>query len=124
MGSGELIQTLMRVDLIDEYMLVIHPRVLGAGRRLFPGGGAPASLRLVSSSAVTTGALITVYNPATEGRREPRDRRRDAIAADGEPDHAGRPRCLGPDVVQLTCRWSCRIGGQDSGRQARSPSRA
>jgi dihydrofolate reductase len=63
MGSGELIQTLMRHDLIDEYLLVIHPRVLGTGRRLFPDGGAAASLRLVSSRPASTGALIAVYRP-------------------------------------------------------------
>jgi dihydrofolate reductase len=63
MGSGELIQTLMRHDLIDEYMLLIHPHVLGTGRRLFPDGGAPASLRLVSAHPTGTGALIAVYQP-------------------------------------------------------------
>jgi dihydrofolate reductase len=63
MGSGELIQTLMRHDLIDEYMLIIHPRVLGTGRRLFPDGGAPASLQLVSTQPTSTGALIVVYRP-------------------------------------------------------------
>jgi dihydrofolate reductase len=63
MGSGELIQTLMRHDLIDEYLLVVHPCVLGTGRRLFPEGGAAASLRLVSTRPTGTGALITVYRP-------------------------------------------------------------
>lgn len=63
MGSGELIQTLMRHDLIDEFMLLIHPRVLGRGRRLFPDGGAPVSLRLVSARGTSTGALIAVYQP-------------------------------------------------------------
>ncbi len=61
MGSGELIQTLMAHDLIDEYMLVIHPRVLGAGRRLFPNGTAPTSLRLVSATPTSTGALVVRY---------------------------------------------------------------
>src|ERR671910_898238 len=63
MGSGELIQTLMRHDLIDEYLLLIHPLVLGAGRRLFVHGGPPASLRLVDSTASTTGVLIATYQP-------------------------------------------------------------
>lgn len=65
MGSGALIHTLMRHDLIDEYMLVIHPRVLGAGRRLFPDGARPTSLHLVSATPTSTGALITVYRPRT-----------------------------------------------------------
>src|SRR5919109_4362257 len=63
MGSGELIQTLMRHDLIDEYLLLIHPLVLGAGRRLFADGGPPASLRLVDSTVSTTGVLIATYEP-------------------------------------------------------------
>jgi dihydrofolate reductase len=63
-GSGELIQTLMRHGLIDEYLLLIHPLVLGAGRRLFADGGLPASLRLVDSAVSTTGVLITTYQPS------------------------------------------------------------
>jgi dihydrofolate reductase len=63
MGSGELIQTLMRRGLIDEYLLLIHPLVLGAGRRLFADGGPPASLRLVDSTVSTTGVLIATYQP-------------------------------------------------------------
>jgi dihydrofolate reductase len=63
MGSGELIQTLMRHNLIDEYLLLIHPIVLGAGRRLFSDGGVPASLHLVDSSVSTTGVLIATYQP-------------------------------------------------------------
>jgi len=65
MGSGELIQTLMRHDLIDEYLLMIHPLVLGAGRRLFADGGPPAHLHLVGSTAATTGVLIATYQAAS-----------------------------------------------------------
>jgi dihydrofolate reductase len=61
MGSGELIQTLMRHDLIDEYMLFIHPIVLGAGRRLFGDGSPTASLSLIESTTTTTGVLIARY---------------------------------------------------------------
>ena len=63
MGSGELIQTLVRNGLIDEFMLVIHPRVLGSGRRLFPDGGAAMSLDLISARATKTGAVIAAYRP-------------------------------------------------------------
>jgi dihydrofolate reductase len=65
MGSGELIQTLMRHDLIDEYLLFIHPLVLGTGRRIFADGGPAASLRLVDSTVTTTGVLIATYQPAS-----------------------------------------------------------
>ena len=64
MGSGALIQTLMRHGLIDEYLLLIHPLVLGTGRRLFADGGPPASLRLVDSTVSTTGVLIATYHPS------------------------------------------------------------
>jgi dihydrofolate reductase len=73
MGSGELIQTLMRHDLIDEYMLIVYPLVLGTGRHLFPDGGAPGTLSLVDSAATTRGVLIATYEvAAARVRVEPR----------------------------------------------------
>ena len=63
MGSGVLIGSLMAADLIDEYLLMIAPLVLGTGRRLF-AGGTQASLRLIDSSTTKTGVLIAVYEPA------------------------------------------------------------
>ena len=64
LGSGELVQALRRRDLIDEYLLLIHPLVLGSGRRLFPDGGPAASLRLVDAKPTTTGVIIATYRPA------------------------------------------------------------
>ena len=61
LGSGELVQSLMRHNLVDAYVLLIHPLVLGSGRRLFPDGGAVASLRLVDTRTTTTGVLIATY---------------------------------------------------------------
>ena len=63
LGSGELVQSLMRRNLIDEYLLTIHPLVLGSGRRLFTDDGAFASLRLVDIKPTTTGVLIARYQP-------------------------------------------------------------
>jgi dihydrofolate reductase len=60
-----LIQTLMRHTLIDEYMLLIHPLVLGSGRRLFADGSPHASLRLVDTATTTTGVVIATYQPAS-----------------------------------------------------------
>ncbi len=65
LGSGVLLQSLMRHNLVDEYILLIHPLVLGSGHRLFPDGDAPATLRLVNSKATTTGVLIATYRPET-----------------------------------------------------------
>ena len=66
MGSGELIQSLMRANLIDDYVLLIHPLVLGSGRRLFPNGGAAATLRLVATSTTDKGVVIASYQPASQ----------------------------------------------------------
>lgn len=61
LGSGELVQSLLRAGLIDEFVLLIHPLVLGQGLRLFPDGAAPANLRLVDSVTTTTGVMIATY---------------------------------------------------------------
>lgn len=53
----------MRSNLIDEYTLLIHPLVLGSGRRLFPDG-ATGKLRLIDSVTTTTGVMIATYRPA------------------------------------------------------------
>jgi dihydrofolate reductase len=64
-GSGELVQTLIRDDLVDEYRLMIHPIVLGSGKRLFREGSSPR-LRLVESRTNGTGVLILTYARAEE----------------------------------------------------------
>ena len=54
----------MRRDLVDQWVLLIHPLVLGTGRRLFPDGGAPARFRLTDTITTTTGVVIATYLPA------------------------------------------------------------
>jgi dihydrofolate reductase len=63
-GSGTLVDTLTRHDLVDEYRLMIHPIVMGKGKRLFRGEGSPKRLRLVDSQTTSTGVLIVTYAPA------------------------------------------------------------
>ena len=65
LGSGELVQSLMRRDLVDEWVLLIHPLILGSGRRLFTDGSPFAALRLVDSVTTTTGVVIASYRPVT-----------------------------------------------------------
>lgn len=65
LGSGELIRSLMPHDLIDEYLLTIHPLVLGQGRRLFADAGAHVELRLVDTKPTTTGVVIARYERVT-----------------------------------------------------------
>ena len=65
-GSGNLIQTLMRNNLVDEYRLWVFPVVVGSGKRLFADGAIPSALRLVDSKVSTTGVVIGTYEPAGE----------------------------------------------------------
>jgi dihydrofolate reductase len=63
LGSGMLVRSLMRRDLIDEFVLLIHPLVLGSGRRMFDDSGTFAALQLVSAVTTTTGVVIATYQP-------------------------------------------------------------
>jgi dihydrofolate reductase len=65
-GSGNLIQTLMRHGLVDEYRLWVFPLVLGSGKRLFADGTIPAGLKLVDNKVSTTGVVMGTYEPAGE----------------------------------------------------------
>jgi dihydrofolate reductase len=65
-GSGNLIQTLMRNSLVDEFRLWVFPVVIGSGKRLFADGTIPAGLRLVDSTVSSTGVVIGTYEPAGE----------------------------------------------------------
>jgi dihydrofolate reductase len=63
-GSGTLIQALMKLELIDEYRLFIHPVVLGNGARLFSEGTSPTALKLIDTKATSRGVVVHVYQPA------------------------------------------------------------
>jgi dihydrofolate reductase len=65
MGSGVLIASLMAADLIDEYLLMIHPLVLGNGRRLFPDK-VHVPMHLTASDTTPTGVVIASYEPARD----------------------------------------------------------
>lgn len=65
MGSGELIKALLSADVIDEYLLMIHPLVLGAGRRLFPEQ-VKLPLRLTDCVTSSAGVVIATYVPEKE----------------------------------------------------------
>ena len=64
LGSGGLIRSLLPHGLIDELRLLIHPLVLGSGRRLFDDDGTLEKLKLVDSKASTTGVILATYQPA------------------------------------------------------------
>jgi dihydrofolate reductase len=65
-GSGNLIQTLLRHNLVDQYRLWVFPVIVGSGKRLFSDGAVPAGLRLVDTTISTTGVVIGTYEPAGE----------------------------------------------------------
>jgi len=61
LGCGELVQSLMRNRLVDEYTLSIHPLVLGEGRRLFRDGAPFTRFTLVDMKTTRTGVIIATY---------------------------------------------------------------
>jgi dihydrofolate reductase len=63
-GSSNLIQTLLKHDLIDVYRLAIYPITLGIGKRLFGEGTIPAGLKLIDSKTSTTGVIVAIYERA------------------------------------------------------------
>ncbi|GAB0106763.1 dihydrofolate reductase family protein [Nocardia sp. JMUB6875] len=65
LGSGELLRSLMRAGMSDEYLLSIHPLTVGPGIRLFDGVDV-GRLRLADSVTTTTGVIIATYRPAGE----------------------------------------------------------
>jgi dihydrofolate reductase len=62
-GSGELVRTLAARGLVDEYRLWLYPVVLGAGKRLFADGSAPAALQLVDTKTTASGVAVHTYRP-------------------------------------------------------------
>src|SRR5215471_14731686 len=64
LGSGELVRSLLRCGLVDELVLLIHPLVLGSGRRLFADDGrVAAAFRVTDAQTTTTGVMIATYQP-------------------------------------------------------------
>jgi dihydrofolate reductase len=65
-GSANLIQTLLRHNLVDEFRLWVFPLVIGSGKRLFADGTVPGGLRLVDSKVSSTGVIMGIWQPAGE----------------------------------------------------------
>ena len=65
-GSANLIQTLLRHNLVDHFRLWVFPLVIGSGKRLFSEGTIPSGLTLVDHKVSTTGVVIGTYEPAGE----------------------------------------------------------
>ena len=65
-GSGDLIQTLLRHNLVDRFRLWIFPLIIGSGKRLFSEGTVPSGLKLTDTKVSSTGVVIGTYEPAGE----------------------------------------------------------
>lgn len=63
LGSGQLVQTLMQEDLVDEYFLTVYPILLGRGKRLFRDADQMTRLRLVESKTTSSGGVMLTYHP-------------------------------------------------------------
>lgn len=63
-GSTELIQLLLKNDLVDELRLKIYPLTLGKGKKLFSNGAIPAAFKLIDSTVTSTGVIIANYKRA------------------------------------------------------------
>lgn len=63
-GSSELIQLLLKNDLVDELCLKIHPLILGKGKKLFANGAVPAAFTLTESSVTSKGVILANYKRA------------------------------------------------------------
>jgi dihydrofolate reductase len=84
-GSGDLVNTLMRHDLIDEYRLMLFPVVVGSGKRLFRNGCDTKALRLVETKTFGSGVVLS-YQPAgseAEGQMETGGERVRSLRRDG-----------------------------------------
>ncbi len=67
-GSSELVQLLLKNDMVDEIRLKIHPLVLGKGKKLFDNEASPAAFALTQSSVTSTGVIIATYSRDGEVR--------------------------------------------------------
>jgi dihydrofolate reductase len=63
-GSGELLQTLLRNDLVDTFWLMIYPITLGGGKRLFADGAIPAAFKVTESIVTPKGVIVVNYERA------------------------------------------------------------
>jgi dihydrofolate reductase len=63
-GSATLVESLARAGLIDEYRLLVHPAIMGSGKRFFKDGSGPTNLKLVESKPLRSGVVLLRYEPA------------------------------------------------------------
>ena len=95
-GSGDLVQTLLKHDLVDEFRLKIFPITLGRGKRLFAEGTIPVGFKLLESEVSPSGVIVASYARAGEVRRGSF-----ALEAPTEAELARRKRLAAEDTDQI-----------------------
>ena len=90
-GSSDLLQTLLKRDLIDTLRIWQFPVVLGTGKRLFGEGTIPATFRLVDTEITTTGAVLHVYERAGALRYGEVEVGQDMVTFDSDPSNVQKP---------------------------------
>jgi dihydrofolate reductase len=70
LGSGELARSLAQAGLVDDYVLLVHPIVLGSGARLFEPGLPVSALELTDTRTSTTGVIIASYRVSSRAGGE------------------------------------------------------
>jgi dihydrofolate reductase len=63
-GSGDLLQTLIKHDLVDAFWLMVYPVTLGAGKRLFADGTIPAAFKVTENVVGSNGVIVVNYERA------------------------------------------------------------
>lgn len=63
-GSASLVQSMIETDLIDEYRFLVHPAIIGSGKRFFKDGKIPKRLKLIKTKTLNLGVVLLCYEPA------------------------------------------------------------
>ena len=74
-GGPEILRSFAELDLVDEYILTVHPVLLRSGKPLFPGGEKPLNLKLVRKEKLESGVVILHYRPESRVKMRTYDRR-------------------------------------------------
>lgn len=93
-GSGDLLQTLIAADLVDEFRMWVYPVVLGKGKRLFGNGLPPRGLTLIESQSTSDGVLLNTYRPSGPLPKMPAPPDKPSKAELARPEETGSRRLL------------------------------
>jgi RibD C-terminal domain len=110
-GGGTLIRTLMEHDLVDEYRLLIHPVVLGNGKRLFADGTTPTAFTLIDTTTTSRGVVSSTSTSRLASRDTARRPSREKVTWSRTPC-TGKPAYKRPPSKECrTHRPICRTCG-------------